>query len=298
MPQAPSPRSPSLAELGSDASPRREGVGDGQAFHEVMTRNEGAPRPTEGERAPAPADTPGAAPLLSFVIPARDEAPLIAGTVAAACRAAVEVGVEHEIVVVDDGSTDGTGALAEGAGARVIRVELHNIGAVRNAGARAARGDVLFFLDADTSVPATTVRAALGALRQGAIGGGAAVRFDGRLSWCQWALATTFVFGWQRVCGWAAGCGFFARRDAFERVGGFDERYFAAEERVLSSALKRAGRFVILREPVITSSRKFRLFSTGYLLLVALRSLGTGRRRLMRREGLEFLYDAPREPPR
>jgi glycosyltransferase involved in cell wall biosynthesis len=235
---------------------------------------------------------------VSFVVPARDEAPLIVATVAAVRRAAADTGVPHEIIVVDDGSRDGTASLAEGAGARVIRVELRNIGAVRNAGARAASGVMLFFLDADTTLPAVTLQAAVEAVRRGAVGGGAAVRFDAGLSWCQHMLAAMFVFGWQRVCGWAAGCGLFVRRDAFEQVGGFDERYFAAEERFLSTALRRAGAFVILREPVITSSRKFRLFSTGYLLLVALRSLFTGRRRLMRREGLEFLYEAPREPPR
>jgi glycosyltransferase involved in cell wall biosynthesis len=235
---------------------------------------------------------------VSFVVPARDEAPLIAGTVAAVRRAAVELGVAHEVVVVDDGSGDATAALAEAAGARVIGVELRNIGAVRNAGARVARGDILFFLDADTTLPAATLRAALDVLHHGAVGGGAAVRFDAALSWCQRVLAAVFVFGWQRVWGWAAGCGLFVRRDAFERAGGFDERYFAAEERFLSAALKRAGTFVILCEPVITSSRKFRLFSTRYLLVVALRSLFTGRRRLMCRQGLEFLYEAPRERPR
>ena len=52
-------------------------------------------------------------PLVSFIVPARDEAPLIVGTVAAVRRAATELAVAYEIIVVNDGSSDGTAALAE-----------------------------------------------------------------------------------------------------------------------------------------------------------------------------------------
>ena len=53
-----------------------------------------------------------------------------------------------------------------------------------------------------------------------------------------------------RTAGWAAGCFMFVRADVFRRVGGFDERYFASEEIHLSRAVKKHGRFVILRERV------------------------------------------------
>ena len=59
---------------------------------------------------------------------------------------------------------------------------------------------------------------------------------------------------WLRL---AAGCFMFARRDAFDAVHGYDERVFCGEEILLSRALKKRGTFVIVREPVITSSRKF-----------------------------------------
>ena len=83
------------------------------------------------------------------------------------------------MIVVDDASTDGTGTLAQDYGARVVAVNFRRIAATRNAGAQVAAGELLFFVDADTAVTARVVRAAVRALRGDAVGGGAAIRFDG-----------------------------------------------------------------------------------------------------------------------
>ena len=88
--------------------------------------------------------------MLSFVIPAHDEPPRLPSTLQALHEAARACGVDYEIVVVDDASSDGTADVAVAQGARVVRVEHRHIAATRNAGARAAVGDVLVFVDADT----------------------------------------------------------------------------------------------------------------------------------------------------
>jgi len=91
---------------------------------------------------------------ISIVIPARNEGSRIRTTVEATLAAARVAVAEAEVIVVDDGSSDGTAAEASEAGARVLRVAgPGNPGAARNRGAEAASGDVLVFLDADC-VPA------------------------------------------------------------------------------------------------------------------------------------------------
>jgi glycosyltransferase involved in cell wall biosynthesis len=207
--------------------------------------------------------------VISFVIPAHNEEALIGATLHSITEAAAQtIGTTepYEIVVVDDASTDRTAEIARTAGARVVAANVRQIAAARNTGARAARGDRLVFVDADTLLPAATLRAALRALDGGAVGGGAGFEGDpGPLP--LWGPPVLAIVAWiMRTARWAAGCFLFVRRDAFERAGGFDERYFASEEIHLSRALKRLGRFVILREAVITSNRKARLFTGREIL--------------------------------
>jgi cellulose synthase/poly-beta-1,6-N-acetylglucosamine synthase-like glycosyltransferase len=228
--------------------------------------------------------------MLSFVVPAHDEAPRLPATLDALHAAAQACAIPYEIVVVDDDSTDGTGEVARLHGARVVRVAHRQIAATRNAGAAAAGGDVLVFVDADTCVPAGTLAAALEALATGACGGGAQVRFDARLPLHQRA-AVAAGLGLVRVARIAAGCFVFCTRRAFEATGGFDERWYAGEDVAMSRALAKAGRFVLLREPVWTSARKLDTFSPGEHLALMLRVALRGRGVLRSREHLALWYE-------
>jgi glycosyltransferase involved in cell wall biosynthesis len=234
--------------------------------------------------------------VISFILPAHDEAALIGETLQSVQAAARGLERPYEIVVVDDASSDATAQIAREAGARVLRVEYRHIAATRNAGARFALGDTLVFVDADTRIDVAVMRAALAALAGGAVGGGATVRMAGRLAWHERLLAAVAIPA-LRLARIAPGCFLFCTRAAFEAVGGFDESLFAAEDVAISRALARQGRFALLREPVTTSERKLRTFSAREHWQLFWRLLRHGRGALRSREYLGLWYDKRRQRP-
>ena len=234
--------------------------------------------------------------VVSFVIPAHNEEPLLAATLLAIHDSAAACGIEYEIIVADDASTDRTARVAANSGAHVVSVQHRQIGATRNSGARASIGEVLVFVDADTLINKDVLRAALDTVASGAVGGGAAVRFDGRVPFYARALlpAMTALMRWMRL---AAGCFVFCTRSAFEAAGGFDERLFGAEEIALSIALRKIGRFVIVRQTVMTSGRKLRTYSGLEMLGIVTRAALSGGKMLERRDQMGLWYDPRREDP-
>ena len=193
--------------------------------------------------------------MISFIVPAHNEERWI-GKCLASIRSAIEfLDDSYEVIVVDDASTDSTPRIAEQMGARTIRVEHRKISAVRNAGASAAGGEVFFFVDADTQVNEPAVRAALAAMRSGAAGGGCVPEIDGSRPW--WArIILFFAVPLARLIRWAGGCFLFCTREAYGATGGFSESMYAGEDIAFIQALKKVGRFVVLKPMVITSGRK------------------------------------------
>jgi glycosyltransferase involved in cell wall biosynthesis len=235
--------------------------------------------------------------MISFIIPAYNEELLLGATLAAVRAAARAAGEAYEIVVADDASTDATAAVAERGGARVVTVAHRQIAATRNAGARAAAGDWFIFVDADTLVNEAVVRGAARALRGGAAGGGSAVRLDEPVPAYARVLMSLLV-GLFRVARLAGGCFLFCTQQSFEAAGGFDEALFGAEELAMSRALKRQGRFVILREAVTTSGRKLRAHSAREILGTLGRLALRGRKSVSDRSGLGLWYGPRRADPR
>lgn len=234
--------------------------------------------------------------MLSFIIPAHNEESAIVATIRAIATAAAAAQAPHEIIVVDDASTDRTAEWAASEGARVVPIACRQIAAARNAGARAALGATFVFVDADTLIAADVVVGLRRLMAAGAVGGGAAVRFDEPTPrWVKLVLpASIWLARRLRITG---GCFLFCSRAGFEAVGGFDEVLFAAEEIRLCRALRARGDFVILREAVVTSGRKLRTYS-GWELLGAFARIGlAGRTGVHDRSRLGLWY-GPRRPDR
>ncbi|MBX3358291.1 MAG: glycosyltransferase [Phycisphaeraceae bacterium] len=227
--------------------------------------------------------------LVSFIIPAHNEARFLAGTLAAISEAARACGVDFETIVVDDDSTDATASIARSHDATVVGVKLRQIARVRNAGAAAARGGTLVFVDADTRINEAVLRAALAALAGGAVGGGAVVRMDTSLG----LAARCFMGAWNLIARFrsiAAGCFVYARREEFEAVGGFAHDLFASEEVEFSAAMRRRGRFVVVPHAVVTSARKLESHSMLEMVGLLGRYMVRGRKMLTTREGLDIWY--------
>lgn len=171
-----------------------------------------------------------------------------------------------DILVADSGSTDGTQEVAQGRGALVVEGDRRGPGEGRNRGARAARGDIFVFVDADCIAPPDLLEAIVAAFDEPGVIGGATGFMPARGT-----VAERILFflanGYQRAMTlWGyphnAGYCFFFRREAFEALGGLREDMWLNETHDLALRSRSLGRFVILPRMVQTSMRRFRTY--GY----------------------------------
>jgi rSAM/selenodomain-associated transferase 2 len=170
-----------------------------------------------------------------------------------------------EVIVVDGGSRDRTAALARPLCDRLV-VAPRGRAAQMNAGAGAARGDVLLFLHADTRLPADADRLILDGL---AASGRAWGRFDVRIEGRHplFPLIAAMMNLRSRLTGIATGDqAMFVERSAFAATGGFPD-IALMEDIELSRRLKRLGRPSCLRARVTTSGRRWEKHGVGRTVL-------------------------------
>ncbi len=185
---------------------------------------------------------------LSVIIPALNEASNIASAIE-------NVVGRAEVIVADGGSIDGTPGAARALGARVVETPPGR-GLQMDAGARAATGDVLVFLHADTVLPAGWNKAIEEALsRDGVAAGAFRLRIGSPGAWFRLielaaalrARLFGLVYGDQAM---------FVRRDVFLRAGGFNKLPLM-EDVDCVKRLRRFGSVVLLKEAVVTSPRRW-----------------------------------------
>jgi rSAM/selenodomain-associated transferase 2 len=191
-------------------------------------------------------------PRLSVIVPVLNEAagiePLLASLAPLRARGA-------EVVVVDGGSHDGTAMLATPAADRVLSAP-RGRGTQLNAGAVAARGEVLLFLHADTRLPADADATILDGLARSNRRWG---RFDVTIEGRSAALPlVAFLMNMRsRVTGIATGDqAIFVERAAFAEAGGFPDIPLM-EDIEFSRRLKRLSPPLCLRARVVTSGRRW-----------------------------------------
>lgn len=234
--------------------------------------------------------------MISFILPAHNEEAFIGQAIGAIHSSIANTGNQFEIIVVNDASTDKTGTVASSLGVKVLDVSLRKIAAVRNAGAREARGEILFFLDADTQLTPAALAESLLALEGGAAGGGCHFNYDVRIPlWAKILHPMGLLFG--RMFGLVGGCAVFCWRKKFEEVGGFPEDFFAAEDVAFSRAMKKTGRFVIPHARVITSARKLWTMKMVPSLCLVLKLIFRGPEGFRKKKGLGLWYDKHPDDP-
>lgn len=240
---------------------------------------------------------------ISIVLPAFNEEKLIGATlqaVHAAREAFTALGWASEVIVCDNNSTDRTAELARAAGATVVFEPVNQIARARNAGAAAATGDWLVFVDADSQPDAGLFAAVAEVIRAGGhLAGGSSLRLDAA-PWWTWF----FVNGWllvSRVAHWAAGSFVFVEAAAFRAVGGFNQALYATEEIDLSQRLNRLARArqlkpmrILTRHPLLTSGRKAHLYTPWEHLRFMLKTACSLGRALNRRDACPIWYDGRR----
>ena len=198
---------------------------------------------------------------ISVVVPTLNEASNIARTLAQVRQAG-----ECQIVVVDGGSEDGTPEIA-GRSADVVLSASRGRARQMNVGARAATGEILLFLHADTVLPQEFPRILAQAFADPQVVGG---RFDVRLNAPGWSfrMIETMMNLRSRLTRISTGDqAIFVRRETFLAIGGYPEVELM-EDLALSRKLKRVGKIACPRAPVVTSARRWQ--RDGMLKTIAL----------------------------
>ena len=239
---------------------------------------------------------------ISVIVPAFNEEKLLGASLAEIRAAAAGFsarGWDWELIVSDNNSTDRTAAIARAAGATVVFEPVNQIARARNAGAAAATGDWLLFVDADSHPSAALFADVADAILSGkCLAGGSTLRLDENHF-----VAGLITRGWNFASRWRrlmAGSFIFVEAAAFRAVGGFSAKLFAAEELELTNRLKAFARgtgrkIVILHQhPLTTSARKMRLYTPREHLRFLTKAIFRQRKTLTSREAAHLWYDGRR----
>lgn len=203
-------------------------------------------------------------PKVSVVIPARNEGEEIKLCLESLSKQRFQ---DFEVIVVDNGSTDNTEAIARGYGCHVIHEARQGVSFARQRGFEAALGQIIASTDADTVVPPDWLELIVRSFERNPEQVGVYGRIllrerRGRGQWLAELLFTVFLrlnhlLGRPHFCGPNFAC----RRAAFRRVGGFkdgDQLYTVSEDLQLSLKLQREG-YVLFHPRLVTYTSPRRL---------------------------------------
>jgi glycosyltransferase involved in cell wall biosynthesis len=236
-------------------------------------------------------------PRFSILIPARNEEQYLPG-----CLESIEVAGQAfpnqvEIVVAINRCTDRTEEIALNHGAKVVHDDSRNLARIRNTAARAATGDIIVTIDADSRMSRTMLVEIDRLLRTGKYVGGGVMVLPER--WSLGIVATAIMLSAVMLRHRVSGGLFWCLRENFEAIGGFNESWVSVEDLDFAKRLKAHGkrkgkRFkTITKAHIVTSCRKFDMLGDWFLV----RNPGLVRRIFSgksQKDADDFYYDVNR----
>ncbi|MBR2913591.1 MAG: glycosyltransferase [Oscillospiraceae bacterium] len=213
----------------------------------------------------------------SVIIPAHNEEQYIGKCLRSIRSAMKYVQPEQvEMIVVANRCTDRTAEIARQHGASVVMNEDKCIAAVRNVGIKAAEGEIIVTIDADSMMTKYALQEIKEMLESGKyIGGGANPKFDRMsigIAVSSMYVAINLLPIMMKNGGYLSGAMFWLYKRDFEAIGGFDESLVSLEDMDFAVRLKKHGAGkglqygTLKRSYVLTSSRKFDEFGDWYLV--------------------------------
>jgi len=185
-------------------------------------------------------------PMVSFIIPVRNDARRLER-----CLRSIAANrfprTSVEIVVVDNGSDDGSDDCARQMGATVMSVRHATVARLRNRGAATSGGSILAFVDADHELDRDWIAAAVEMLGSGkTAAAGAPYSIAPQPTWVQRQCDAMRVRSSEATeVHWLGSGNLAVTRQAFDSVGGFDERLTACEDVDFCNRLRQQGRQLI-----------------------------------------------------
>jgi glycosyltransferase involved in cell wall biosynthesis len=239
---------------------------------------------------------------ISIIVPAFNEEKVLGETLAQiklASGAFPQIGWASELIVCDNNSNDHTAEIARAMGATVLFEPINQISHARNAGAAAATGDWLVFVDADSRPSVKLFADMAKEIQSGTCFAGGAT-----ICWDQENFITALMmpilnvgFRWRRFL---HGPFMFIESATFRKLGGFSVETFAGEDWELGQRLQKLAketgkRFVVLhRHPILTSARRLKEHSPLVSFKILYYILFVPRRIKVSRETARRWYDGRR----